>query len=96
MELPLDKIPAHRRELKTEIAKDLGRGIELLSQILSEKFTQMNDVFLLSGRFNRNKSQLLAGTIEKTQFDLENNKINQSVLVIVEHLTEEDIVRVQR
>lgn len=80
-----------RQELRSALANDLGEALVLLRQQLGP--SQVNDVVLQSGRYHQADSNFRKGLVLIGERDTLFNQVRNTLLGLVEHLTEADLAQ---
>lgn len=82
--LPLQK------QLKKTLVQSTGEVLQELQDIFGENDEAFDKVILLATTFNRIEEANEAGTIPDHEYALQLNKLNQSILKLIDKITEEE------
>ena len=79
-----------KKSLKKQLAHDPKATLEKLEAMTFEESPIYNEIILLIGRMESNDKELLRNTISREQYDLNTDKINNSIIKLIDHLTPKD------
>lgn len=82
MQLPL------QRQLKDQLIRNIGEVLQQLRQVFVNNPESYNEVILITQRLERLETAIRRGTISVTEENIEQNKINDAVLALIDCITD--------